>query len=207
MLNPAHVAIDDDLCRRYHRAREWRGCRPDASGGDRHGEYSQSRIRSSPDIAEGIGAASWALQNLASGFPQLRPSAVMRTSCTGCGATWFAGCCEASALRRTSSFGPNAWTWPLASVITRSTPARAAGRCATMMAIPPRSRTPLIASVGQCSVAFDVEIGIRFVEHHHERVPIERACKRTRCRCPPERAAPRFPIRISKPFGRLRIMS
>ena len=80
-------------------------------------------------------------------------------------------------LATTSSFGPNICTRPRAMTISRSTPASALPRCAMTMAMPPRARTPRIAS-RQRLLAFGIEVGVRLVEHDQERLAIERARKR-----------------------------
>ena len=60
---------------------------------------------------------------------------------------------------------------------TKSTPAIALGRCAMTMTIPLRARTPRIARVS-ATVAFGIEIRVRFVENDQKRITVE--CTRKR---------------------------
>ncbi|EEF23486.1 conserved hypothetical protein [Ricinus communis] len=52
---------------------------------------------------------------------------------------------------RMSFFGPNAWTWPPATIMTLSAAARALGRWAMTIAMPPLSLTPASAAVSAAS--------------------------------------------------------
>ena len=103
----------------------------------------------------------------------------------------------AASWRRTSSLGPNALASPCAITSTWSTAASALGRCAITTAMPPRARTPRIA-LRQRLLALGVEVRVRLVQHHQERIA-DRARARAQCA---GAARPRAPSRLRRSRSR-----
>ena len=93
-------------------------------------------------------------------------------------------------------FRPEGLTSPVRHHEHESTAASALGRWAMTTQIPPRGRTPRIAWVS-AFLALGVEICVRLVQHHQERIAVERAGEATRWRCPAESNAPPSPIGVS----------
>ena len=81
---------------------------------------------------------------------------------------------RAQHLESTSSLGPSAWARPSAITSTRSTPASALGRWATTTTMPPRGPHAQ-DRLGQRLLALAVQVGVRLVQHHQERLAVERA--------------------------------
>ena len=137
VLHPLHVAINHDLARRDHRARELRGDGPppDANhqkrgyGSDQTDMKRQRRLQLQwGRFHDTASPGSLTIRSGGSG------AAVGRRS-----------------LLKTSSFGPNECRRPCTSVRARSTPLNAPARCATTMTIPPRARVVAIACVSASS--------------------------------------------------------